>query len=386
MDVVLSPYHLVTREPVAMVSLLLAGRVVTLMPRPAEANSAGSFARAARELPTYLRFLEASAWCKPLWDARVLENGTGGATAEADMREARWSLDHHPKLGALRAFTRGGRDYDEPAFVEWFAADLLKGGPDPSISLPVAAGLDRFASRHGMFSARSEPSSLAQQAEASMAHPVWVVALPVLVQGSARSLMGFRQMLEAPLNDLREALVNAARSGTRMIEATAGASSTRRGSGSVGRASPSRARTKVHSAQSLDLGVEDAARAYAEAFQACAADDRPPADEERPVIGMATVSCVRLPVEAVLISSLAAIGAATSRSERFDADAAARAVNASHADAHRAGGSSVGGAHAGSHGIGAGALSETGPLLGLVVKPLGIRSKSSRLDRSRSRS
>jgi hypothetical protein len=43
------------------------------------------------------------------------------------------------------------------------AADLLKGGPDPAITVPLAAGIDQFAMRHGAAVARSSPFSIARR-------------------------------------------------------------------------------------------------------------------------------------------------------------------------------------------------------------------------------
>ncbi len=57
--IVVSPYHLTTRQPPALVGPLLADHVVTMMPTPSKAGQGHDEARrAVMEAPKYLRFME----------------------------------------------------------------------------------------------------------------------------------------------------------------------------------------------------------------------------------------------------------------------------------------------------------------------------------------
>lgn len=74
MNVVVSPYHLTTREAPAMASLLLAERVVTLLPASLESDSVHAAKRAAERSPWYTRFMETWGWTAPLWDEGVISS------------------------------------------------------------------------------------------------------------------------------------------------------------------------------------------------------------------------------------------------------------------------------------------------------------------------
>jgi hypothetical protein len=62
MLVAVSPYHLTTREPAAIAALLLADRVVTLLPGPDRRGAE----LAAERLPHYLDFVLTWEWSVPL--------------------------------------------------------------------------------------------------------------------------------------------------------------------------------------------------------------------------------------------------------------------------------------------------------------------------------
>lgn len=205
MLIVASPYHLTTREPAAMAALLLARQVVTLLPTPLEgAGSSREAMAAARRVPTYRALVESWSWTQPLWEAQVLTSHVEGKSPAQDMFEVGQKIAGEAALGPLRQFTNEQFFDDDREYLGALAADLLKGGPDPGISVPLAAGLDRFAARHNLSIARSAPQSLAQRAEATLATDVQTVVVPILLQASALRLLHAREVMADMLERLWE--------------------------------------------------------------------------------------------------------------------------------------------------------------------------------------
>lgn len=300
MDIAVSPYHLTTREAAAMAALLLGRRVLTMLPAPVDvASSTGdaggvsgmSALQAAAKIPTYRRFVESWAWTTPLWESGVLQYSREGETLVNDMWAVTQHIDEDHECVALRHFTRK-RDYpDEGAYLSAVAADLLKGGPDPGISVPVAAALDRFATRHSILVARSSgprSTSLAQRAEAKLARPVATFSMPMLMQASAGRILHWREVLAKELSSVSASLrrlsehVAARRAGNNDF------------GGMVGRDADALCEaTNVLSAA--------AAERHEELMMGSIDDD------VRAVESIATISCVPLPWNAVLTSSVRAI-------------------------------------------------------------------------------
>lgn len=213
MIIAVSPYHLTTREPPAMAAMLLASRVVTFMPGVFAADEPGAGGRdhvrqAAQSSLRYARLLESWGWSMPLWHAGVIDSSHAGDDAAGDVRAAWDRLLSDDRYAALRPFVRQSLGDDQTKLVDAVAADVLKGGPDPAILVPLLAGLDRFASRHGLVSARAQPASVAQKAEAALAAPLSRVVVPLILQGAAEALLFARDELAAELDDLRAALAS----------------------------------------------------------------------------------------------------------------------------------------------------------------------------------
>jgi hypothetical protein len=206
MRIVVSPYHLTTREPAAMAALLLAREVVTLLPAPLDGSGSSSSAlAAARRVPTYRAFVESWAWTQPLWQSGLLTSNIEGDSPAHDMFDVGQKIAAEEALGPLRQFTHEEFYDDERRYLGALAADLLKGGPDPGISVPLAAGLDRFGARHGMTIARSAPVSLAQKAEATLATQSSSAVVPILLQASAQRILHAREVLADALENLWDA-------------------------------------------------------------------------------------------------------------------------------------------------------------------------------------
>lgn len=292
MEVFVSPYHLTTREPPAVASLLLADRVVTLMPAPFDAGGGQgpareSLERAVERSPRYLKFMQSWQWTMPLWDAGVVVSGMQGQEVAQDAAAVCRRVEHDQRYRPLLALMRPELFENEERYLDAVAADLLKGGPDPGISVPLAAGIDRFAVRHGLMVARSEPSSVAQRAEARLGRRLFGVAVPVLLQSGGARLLEARQLLADELEDLRDRMAAGAEAATMDGCEDEGFGGARE-------------------------SVAEAARAYAAAFEdrreqiAAVEEDE---DEPRVVEGVVGVTAVLLPADAVLRSSVAAMGA-----------------------------------------------------------------------------
>lgn len=281
MLVAVSPYHLTTREAPAMAALLLAERVLTMLPAPAGSESARGAHAAGARIPAYLAFMSTWAWTAPLWQAGVIASELEGQTAVEDMQEVSGRVDRDEQLAPLRRFMHSELYEDERAYLSAVAADLLKGGPDPGINVPVAAGLDRFATRHQIMVARAQPTSVVQVAEARMGERLGAVAVPVLLQSEAGRVLHARDVLGDVLGPLWDAFNEVAAGGDAAI-------------------------------------LTDAAAAYAGAYEDRQAEiiEGGGDDDVRIVEGTVTISVMRMPADVVLRSSLAAVEGMTRRQAR----------------------------------------------------------------------
>jgi hypothetical protein len=275
-NIVVSPYHLTTREPPAMASLLLADTVITLLPASLEDSSAAAAKRIAERSPWYSRFMESWSWTMPLWEEGVLSSTCENDDIAAEMRGVAQRLRDDEHYLPLRPLMREQLYESDHTYLSCLGADLLKGGPDPGITVPLSAGLDRFARRHSCLVARAQPVSVVQRAEASFAHTLFAVALPVFIQASAEHLLLARELLEPQLARLRQHLDRAANS----------------------------ADASAPTAADLAALASD----YAKAFDAHADDLRGDADDEvRAVVGSVVITGVSMPADVVLKSSLVAV-------------------------------------------------------------------------------
>jgi hypothetical protein len=281
MQIAVSPYHLTTREPAAIAALLLARRVVTMLPAPFNGDRTHAEELSAR-IPTYLGFMNSWRWSVPLWKAGIVCSALDGDDAVDDVRAACARIAVDERYSPLRVLMKPELFETEDSYLNAVARDLLRAGPDPAITVPVAAGMDRFAIRHGLAVARSEPASVVQRAEERLGRRAFAVAAPVLLQATAERVLAAREILGAELTDLRQALAA-------FVEVDV----------------PMTADDLVH-AQG-DLAV--AARSYAAAFESSrdellAPDDT---DEVRPVEGTVAITGLVLPSDAVLTSSVDAL-------------------------------------------------------------------------------
>ena len=253
-----------------MAALLLAERVVTMLPEPGGDDRRAGAERSAREDPRYLRLLRSWEWLVPLWREGVVCGSVGGDSFEADIADVCRRIAEDDRFADLRPLIRA-EIFDDPSeYVRAVADDLLKGGPDPALSLPIASALDRFAARHGACVARAAATSIAQQAEEQLGEELGSVGVPILVHASAERVLEAREVLEAPLSRLRAALHDA-----------------------------------VHGDARSSL-VRDVAREYSRSFEEARVSLTEPDDDSRVVAGTVMIALRRLPLDAVLRSSVTA--------------------------------------------------------------------------------
>ncbi len=276
MIIVVSPYHLTTRDPAAMASLLLGEGVVTMHTGPRGVRDGTAAHAASARAPQLRRVVDAWSWTEPFWREGVLASSHAGEEASGDLAPVLTRIERDDALAPLRPLMREGLMDDPVAYLRAVNADVLKGGPDPGVSVPVSAALDRFAARHGLVSARAAPASVAQREELGLARSVFAVAVPVLLQAQGERVLQVRAMMEGPLERLRGEMARALVAGSG-------------GSGS-------------------DSDVTGAAAQYAARFEHERDDllGGSREDDVRAVVGTVVVQGVRLPADAVLRSSLLA--------------------------------------------------------------------------------
>lgn len=336
MNVVLSPYHLTTREPPTMAALLLADRVVTFIPSPLSGSDTASLGRAVEMSPRYLRFMDSWRWSMPLWDAGYIAAAFRDQDAGPDVHHICNVLSSDDRFASLRTLLHEDLFEDEKRYLDAVAHDLLRGGPDPGVSIPVSAAMDRFGCRNGLIVMRSHATSVAQRAEERLTKRLFTIAIPSLLQADAGRIESFREALVEPLTELRRVLASIAKDAYRDSEEPAD--------------------------RELLAEVEHASRAYAMEFEAIREHMQKDArhDEVRLIDATITLSMATAPVDAVLRSGLTAMKTLTGVTK-------ARALNG----------------EAGQAEAGVAALARRDPLEGrsivtLIVKPLGHQNASKR--------
>ncbi|MEL6498516.1 MAG: hypothetical protein AAF937_03740 [Planctomycetota bacterium] len=275
----LSPYLLTTREPAAMVAMLLADHVVTVVPSPDGVATRETVGRAAGSIPSYLELLESWSWSMPLWQAGAIASDFEGDDAIDDIRAALVQIETDDRFAAMRPLMHAALEDTGEVYLRRFADDLLKAGPDPAISVPVAAGLDRYAGRLGLIVVRGEPSSVAAKQESGLMRTIARFAVPALMQAGGQRLLVAREELRDELDALRDAIDDGDEGS---IRTAAGA-------------------------------VNDAVERIAEDLTRVTDPDEP-----RTILGMASVTLAELPAEAVQRSSCLAAGRMLGRDASFE--------------------------------------------------------------------
>jgi len=266
--ILVSPYHMTTREPVAMASLALAEYVVTALPTPAGAPTREAVTRAAERVTQYADLMHLWEWAMPLFDAGLCGTSMSGEDPLDELLTVSRAIDEDDRYAGLRPFMRTVLAEAGDDMLRALCRDVIRTGPDPAISVPVTAGLDRFAHRHDLIAARSHDRSKAQRYESQLATPVMRFALPVILQGPADRILEYRGRMLEELELLLQAIEAEDEQGARVA------------------------------ADAVAIGVER------EHIELTRVDDP---DDPRVVIGLVSVTLAEQPVDAVLTaSSLAA--------------------------------------------------------------------------------
>ena len=297
LSIALSPYHLATREPPAMAALVLADSVVTLVPQPPTGTSRTDVRAAVQNSPRYLRLMESWRWSSPLWNSGVISSGVDDEEAACELAGVYESIASEDALAGLRPLTRGARERaaeDADKALDHIAGDLLRGGPDPGINIPIAAALDRFAARHGLCVVRAGATSIAQRAETRLGTKLFSIAMPLLVRAGGGRVQLLRNDLESELADLRESIAD------------------------VLYPEPVARDANGHVAN-VDA-ISDAAETYAAAFRRWASEWAKGDDEnaERICGGYVSITGMLMPADCVLRASQAAIHALIVNTPRIE--------------------------------------------------------------------
>ncbi|MFN0011274.1 MAG: hypothetical protein ACKVS8_06470 [Phycisphaerales bacterium] len=218
MDLALSPYDLTLLDPAALAACLLGERVVTLLPVPAAGLGREHVAAAFATSPRYARLLDSWRWSVPLWREGVLSSLLEDEHAGSDTEQAAGRVAQEAAWAGLQALMHAGLEPGTGEGLDLTAADLLKGGADPGISLPLCAGLDAFALRRGAVvvrrgagvvagPGRTRCDSAAQAAERQLGESVASVALPILLDADAGRILAARAVTGAQRRALGAAIL-----------------------------------------------------------------------------------------------------------------------------------------------------------------------------------
>ncbi len=155
LPVVLSPYELHARSVCASVALLLGRPAVTLLPTPLEGRDRATVGRAMMESPGFERLVEKWRWSGVLWRQGSLTGDIGGVSPIEYIQQAAETIvsagerDERSPSARLAALVRETRFADTSPYLDAVSRDLERGGGDPSVSVPVSVGLERYASAIG---------------------------------------------------------------------------------------------------------------------------------------------------------------------------------------------------------------------------------------------
>ncbi|GJM20069.1 MAG: hypothetical protein DHS20C14_22820 [Phycisphaeraceae bacterium] len=274
-----SPYHLTGPSPAAMAALLFADYAVTIVPTPPGEPDRNRARRAAETVPRFVELVDRWRWSVPLWLEGVLRADHAGEDPSQHVHEMVRAIETRDDLEPLRRFLHPDRDADDRVWLDAVASDLLRGGPDPGLAVPVTAALDVFCAESSLTAVRCDPTSVAERAEAKLADRIARVAAPGFIECSAERLLEARDLLAPELGALRAGL--------------------------------------AASAPQADLRA--AADAYARAFEAHRERLHRVEDEADPRVRSAIFSLefARLPADAALQSSvLAAVATGAARASR----------------------------------------------------------------------
>jgi hypothetical protein len=234
LDLVLSPYDLTARSSAAVAACVLGDRVVTLMPGPGKNLPRDPAALARRGTPAFERLAEAWAWSGPLWRSGTVVAGMDGDGVAEAVRTARAGIERQPEMGVLASLMkRTDAGDDDSAKFDAICRDLVTGGINPSVTVPLGAAVESFAAAQSLTLVRGGTSSLMTRLEKASQRVVFRLSTACVTEGDASDIVALREsMLEssrgfrAGLSDLLHATRTGARQGE--IAGAVGAADTAR--------------------------------------------------------------------------------------------------------------------------------------------------------------
>ncbi len=203
--VAISPYELASPSPGAAVALLLADVAITLVPSPAIASESESL----EQCPRFAQLLGRWQWTRSLWDAGVLSAELDEAHPVEDVHDACQDIQSEPSHAVIRAILPSGLVDDRRARLDTLCNDLIRGGVDPGVVIPVSVGLERFAARHDLPIVRSPANSAVTTLEQRDTAALSRFALPCMLGASGRTILAAREHLASELEDVRAAVQHA---------------------------------------------------------------------------------------------------------------------------------------------------------------------------------
>ncbi len=206
MIVVVSPHELTARTPTAVAALTLAMQVVTLLPTPLEGSDPQALRQAMDRSPRFTALMQNWRWMSPLWREGVLASGFDGQTPLDDVVSATERIGSDPALAPLVALVSRQTYQSTDSYLDALCQDLLRGGGNPTITIPVIAGLERFAARHGLLAMSSPAPSLAGRIESKGISSLARIGVPVFTRAGATLILRARESLGQPLAALRESI------------------------------------------------------------------------------------------------------------------------------------------------------------------------------------
>lgn len=207
----LSPYEIERSSEAACAALLLCADeagVLVMNPGPFEPRGAEAARDLALRAPTFGRLLDRWRWTGAPWRSGLLRSaGTGRALADA-IERSRAELHADPALAPLRGLLSHDATDDEARFVEAVSLDLIRGGADPAISLPLVNAAERLAIESESAIACGEASGMIWRPRLTGSEAL-SLSIPIIVGADGEDLMRWRAALDEPLASLRAALHDA---------------------------------------------------------------------------------------------------------------------------------------------------------------------------------
>lgn len=209
MRVAISPYDISARTVAAAAAPLLVGStgaVVTLRPEPLEGADAATVTRASRDVPAMAAFLDSWTWTRSFWQRGLLRSGLGDRSPIDAVKAVCGLIQTDPELAPLAQHVRTDLFQTTAAYLRAVLADLAVGRGNPQVTIPIEAGMERFASSFSVPLLRTEVSRPGRPQAHQSGLPVCRFSIPVLMNADAEAITGLLDQLDAPPDHLAHAL------------------------------------------------------------------------------------------------------------------------------------------------------------------------------------